>query len=128
MCGNKTCSVQLKRLDQILSDELVKVTPTSATDLPAGQYFTRSRSTKPVARKGKLPRRASTGVSYDEVPMSPAAKPVRPLPPKPSRSGPTPDRIASRSKNSMAPEVSLPGVKADPVKQIPMMQMTVMQH
>ena len=109
----RKCSVQLKRLDQILSDELVKVAPTSAADLPVGQYFTRSRSIKPTARKGKLPRRASTGVSYDEVPMSPAAKPMRPTP-KPSRTGPTPDRIASRAKNSLAPEVRLPGVKADP--------------
>ena len=110
----RKCSVQLKRLDQILSDELVKVAPTSATDLPVGQHFTRSRSTEPVARKGKLPRRASTGVSYDEEPMSPATKPVRSQPPKPSRTGPTPDRIASRNKNSLVPEVRLPGVKTDP--------------
>ena len=110
----RKCSVQLKCLDQILSDELVKVAPTSATDLPVGQYFTRSRSTEPVTRTGKLPRRASTGVSYDEEPMSPAAKPVRPQPPKPSRTSPTPDRIASRNKNSLAPEVRLPGIKTDP--------------
>ena len=63
----RKCSVQLKCLDQILSDELVKVAPTSATDLPVGEYFTRSRRIKPVARKGKLPRHPSTGVSYDEV-------------------------------------------------------------
>ena len=86
----KECSVQLKRLDQILCDELIKVAPTSATDLPEGQYFTRLRSTRPSARKGKLPRCASTGVSYDEIPMSPAAKPVRSIP-KPSRTGPTQD-------------------------------------
>ena len=110
----RKCSVQLRRLDQILSDELVKVAPTSATDLPVGQHFTRSRSTEPVARKGKLPRRASTGVSYDEEPMSLAAKPVRPQPPKPNRTGPTPSRISSRNKNTLAPEVRLSGVKAHP--------------
>ena len=41
----KECSVQLKRLDHILRDELVKVVPSSATDLPVGEHFTRSRST-----------------------------------------------------------------------------------
>ena len=51
----KECSVHLKRLDQILRDELVKVVPSSATDLPVGEHFTRSRSIKPTARKGSLP-------------------------------------------------------------------------
>ena len=111
----QSCSVVLTRLDQILRDELVKVTPTSATDLPEGQYFTRSRSAKPKVRQGKLPRRASTGVSYDEPLASPMAKPQCSVPKrKPSRMGPTQDRIDSRSKNTVAPSVRLPGVKADP--------------
>ena len=109
----KQCSVQLKRLDLILRDELVKVIPSSARDLPVGERFTRSRSTKPTTRKGSLPRRASTGISYDEKPISPKPKPVRPSP-KPSRAGPTLDRIVSRTKNSLVPLVRLPGVKADP--------------
>ena len=110
----KDCSVCLTRLDQILADELVKVAPSSASDLPAGQHFTRSRSAKPTARTGKRPCRANTGISYDEVPMSPAAKPVKPQP-KPSRAGPLQHRIDSRTKSTVEPNVRLPGVKTDKV-------------
>ena len=43
------------------------------------------------------------------------AKPRCPVQkPKPSRSGPSQDRIVSRSKNTLAPSVRLPGIKADP--------------
>ena len=38
----KRCSVRLNRLDHILRDELVKVVPSSATDLPVGEHFTDS--------------------------------------------------------------------------------------
>ena len=112
----KDCSVYLTCLDQILADELVKVAPSSASDLPEGQYFTCSRSIPPTTRTGKGPHKASIGISYDELPMSPEDKSSKhlPKPIKPSRTGPSQDRIDSRAKSTVDPEVCLPDIKTDP--------------
>ena len=41
----KPCSVNLTHLELILADDLFKVPPTAASDLPVGEHFTHSRST-----------------------------------------------------------------------------------
>ena len=41
----KPCSVNLTHLEFILADDLFKVPPTAASDLPVGEHFTQSRST-----------------------------------------------------------------------------------
>ena len=52
----KACSVKLIRLENILADDLCVVPPSTASDLPVGEHFTRSCSTPPIARVGRKPR------------------------------------------------------------------------
>ena len=58
----KPCSVNLTRLELILADNLFKVPPTAASDLPVGEHFTHSRSTHTPHRTSRRPCRVSTGV------------------------------------------------------------------
>ena len=94
----KSCSVKLTRLETILTDYLYKVPPTAASDLPAGEHFTRSRSAQTLVRTGRKPCRVSTGVKYgetaDDTPTPNRSKPTSSAE-KPNRSGPTADRISS---------------------------------
>ena len=114
----KPCSVNLTRLEFILADDLFKVTPTAASDLPIGEHFTRSRSTHTPKRTGRKPRRVSTGVKYgetssvDDMPIPDKPKP-KPSTAKPNRSSPSADRINSRNKSSVAPTVRLPPIKTE---------------
>ena len=63
----KQCSVNLTRLELILTDDLFKVLPTAASDLPVGEHFTHSRSTHTPHQTGRRPHRVSTGVKYGET-------------------------------------------------------------
>ena len=106
----KECSVQLRRLENILADELVKVKPTSASDLGDGKHYTRSKTRTEKPRTGRKSRRASTGILYAEDADFIPAKPFKPKTPKPARSGPSVDRISSRTKKTVSPVVRLPPV------------------
>ena len=104
-------------LESILVDDLFKVPPAAASDLPVGEHFTRSRSTCTPLRTGRRPHRVSTGVKYGET-VSDTPTPTKPKPKPPAaksnRSGPTADRISSQNKSSVAPIVRLPPIKAEP--------------
>ena len=113
----KSCSVKLTRLETILTDYLYKVPPTAASDLTAGEHFTRSRSAQTLVRTGRKPRRVSTGVKYSEIAddtPTPNRSKSTSSAAKPNRSSPTADRISSRNKSSVAPVVRLPPIKAEP--------------
>ena len=100
----KPCSVNLTRLELILADDLLKVPPTAALDLPVGEHFTRSRSALVTRRTGRKPRRANTGVKYSEIPNvadTPVPSKPKPATTKPNRSGPTQDRINSQNMSSV---------------------------
>ena len=113
----KSRTVKLTRLETILTDYLYKVPPTTASDLPVGEHFTRSRSAHTPVRTGRKPRRVSTGVKYSET-AGDTSKPSKPKSntsaAKPSRSGPSEGRISSRNKSSKAPLVRLPPIKTEP--------------
>ena len=112
----KPCTVKLTRLETILTNYLYKVPPTTASDLPAGEHFTRSRSAHTPVRTGRKPRRVSTGVKYDEIAVDPRTsnKPKSNKPAaKPKRFGPSAGRISSRNKSSKAPVVRLPAIKVE---------------
>ena len=114
----KSCTVKLTRLETILTDYLYKVPPTTASDLPVGEHFTRSRSAYTPVRTGRKPHRVSTGVKYGEIagdtPTSNKPK-SNTSAAKPNRSAPSSGRISSRNKSSIAPVVRLPAIKAEPL-------------
>ena len=113
----KSCTVKLTCLETILTDYLYKVPPTTASDLPVGEHFTRSRIAYTPVRTSRKPRRVSTGVKYGEI-AGDTPKPSKPKSntsaAKPSRSGPSASRISSRDKSSIAPLVRLPPTKTEP--------------
>ena len=51
----KSCTVKLTHLETILTDYLYKVPPTTASDLPVGEHFTRSRSAYSPVRTSRKP-------------------------------------------------------------------------
>ena len=112
----KTCTVKLTRLETILTDYLYKVPPTTASDLPVGDHFTRSKNTPTPVRTGRKPRRVSTGIKYGEL-DSASTKPRNPktktLTVKPSRSGPSAERISSQLKSTITPTRRLRPIKTE---------------
>ena len=112
----KPCTVKLTCLETILTNYLYKVPPTTASDLLAGEHFTRSRSAYTPVRTGRKPRRVSTGVKYDEIAVDTRTsnKPKsNKSAAKPKRFGPSAGRISSRNKSSKAPVVRLPAIKVE---------------
>ena len=57
--------------------------------LPTGEHYTRSRTRKPALRTSCIPRKASTGKQYEESGDTPSPKKRKPIPAKPSASGPS---------------------------------------
>ena len=113
----KSCTVKLTRLETILTDYLYKVPPTTASDLPVGEHFTRSRSASTPVRTSRKPRRVSTGVKYSEIAgdtPKPNKRKANTSAAKPSRTGPSAFRISSQNKSSIAPLVRLPPIKTEP--------------
>ena len=114
----KTCTVKLTRLETILTNYLYKVPPTTASDLPVGDHFTRSKNAPTPVRTGRKPRRVSTGVKYSEID---SASPKLSNPKsktstaKPSRSRPSAGRISSQEKSSIAPTRRLRPIKTEPL-------------
>ena len=109
--------MKLTGWETILTDYLYKVPPTTASDLPVGEHFTRSRCAHTPVRTGRKPCRVSTGVKYGEI-VGDTPTLNRPKPntsaAKPNRSGPTAGRISSWNKSSVAPVMRLPPIKAEP--------------
>ena len=112
----KSCTVKLTRLETILTDYLYKVPLTTASELPVGEHFTRSRSAYTPVRTGRRPHRVSTGIKYEE-PTCDTLSSTKPKSntstAKPNRSGPSTSRISSRNKSSTAPVMRLPPIKAE---------------
>ena len=106
----KPCCISVTRLETILLDDVSSDdTPKDASDLPVGEYYTRSRATPKKERTGRRPRKASTGIKYElsddhEVPVPKADKPV------PSRSGPSASRLRAQSSKTEEPMQRLPPV------------------
>ena len=112
----KPCSVSLKKLEHILADELITVPASSATDLGEGEHYTRLRSRVAQPHTGRRSRRANTGVQYGEADISEDKKSLKSHRPKPSCTGPSDQRIESRTKNTVHPQVTLPPVPGQAVK------------
>ena len=112
----KELTIKLRCLEDIVMPEKSKKKDLEASDLPAGEHFTHSRSTPAPPRKGRKPQSASTGISYDDTPsqeefedkpnVSKGSKPVF----KPSKHGPSEQRQRAQSMSTQQPEVQLPPV------------------
>ena len=115
----KECIIKLTRLETILADDLIKVPPSSASDLPAGIHFTRSRSAPIQRRLNRKPRRASANIKYEaengKSELVPPKSKSKPMATKPSRLGPSENRIKSRKTRSVNPVTRLPALKVEPV-------------
>ena len=113
----KSCIVKLTCLETVLNDYLYKVPPTTASDLPIGEHFTRSRRAYTPVRTDRKPCRVRTGVKCGELAGN-TPKPSKPKSntsaAKPSRSRPIAGRISSRNKRSITPTVRLPPPKTEP--------------
>ena len=112
----KPCTVKLTHLETILTNYLYKVPPTTSSDLPAGEHFTRSRSAHTPVRTSRKPHIVSTGIKYDETAVDPRTKnkpKSNKSAAKPKRFGPSAGRISSQNKSSKAPVMRLPAIKVE---------------
>ena len=96
-----------------LFDETTTDPPVATNDLPSGEYYTHSHTRKPVVRMSRIPRKASTGKQYDEQSDTPSPKKRRPIPVKPSASGPSKTRISAQKTKSPYPTRRLPPVPSN---------------
>ena len=112
--GFKNCAVKLTRLETILAEDLITVPPSSAMDLPAGVHFTRSKIAPNQQRHTRKPRGASKNIKYveDDVVAEINRKTSKPIK-KPSRQGPSNNRIKSSRTRSGNPVTRLPAVKTE---------------
>ena len=85
-----------------------KNAPTRA--LPIDEHYTRSRTWKPAVRTSRIPRKASTGKQYIELGDTPSPTKRRPIPAKPSASGPSATHISAQKTKSPYPTRRLPPV------------------
>ena len=82
--------------------------PTGA--LPIVEHYTHSCTRKPAVRTSPIPRKASTGKQYKELGDTHSPKKRRPIPAKPSASGPSVTRISAQKTKSPYPTRRLPPV------------------
>ena len=110
----KKCVVKLTRLETILADDPIIVPPSSASDLPAGVHFTRSKSVPNQQRRTRRSRRPSKNFKYEEDYAESGVPPktVKPMT-KPSRHGPSLTRIKSSRTRSGTPAIRLPATKTE---------------
>ena len=101
----KACHVCVRLLENILFDP-----PVATNDLPSGEHYTHSHTRKPVVRMSHIPRKASTGKQYNEQSDTPLPKKRRPIPVKPSVSGPSETRISAQKTKSPYPTRRLPPI------------------
>ena len=106
----KTCHVCVRPLENILFEETKSDPPMATNDLPSGEHYIHSRTRKPVVRMSRIPHKASTGKQYDEQSDTPSPKKRRPIPVKPSASGPSKTRISAQKTKSPYPTRRLPPV------------------
>ena len=104
----KKCVVKLTRLETILADDLVIVPPSSASDLPVGGHFTRSKSAPHQQRLIKKFMVAEDNGMPGIIPMPRKSKSTIT---KPSRQGPSNNRIKSSQIRSDTPVTRLRAVQ-----------------
>ena len=109
----KACHVCVRPLENILFEERETDPPVSTNDLPSGEHYTHSRTWKPAVRTSRIPRKASTGKQYEEQSDTPSPKKRRPIPVKPSTSGPSATRISAQKTKSLYPTRRLPPVPSN---------------
>ena len=109
----KACHVCVRPLENILFEETKTDRPVAMNDLPSGEHYTRSCTRKPVVRTSHIPRKASTGKHYDEQSDTPSSKKRRPIPVKPSASGPSETRISAEKTKLPYPTRRLPPVPSN---------------
>ena len=109
----KACHVCVRPLENILFEEIKTDPPVATNDLPSGEHYTHSRTRKPVVRTSHLPRKASTGKQYDEKSDTSSPKKCKPIPVKPSASGPSKTRISAQKTKSPYPTRRLPPVPSN---------------
>ena len=109
----KACHVCVRPLENILFKERKLDPPVSMRDLPSGEHYTRSRTQKPAVRMSRIPCKASTGKHYKEQSDTPSPKKRRPIPVKPSASGPSVTCISAQKTKSPYPTRRLPPVPSN---------------
>ena len=109
----KACHVCVRPLENILFEERKPEPPVSTNDLPSGEHYTRSRTWKPSVRTSRIPHKASTGKQYEEQSDTPSPKKRRPIPVKPSASGPSATHISAQKSKSQYPTRRLPPVPSN---------------
>ena len=109
----KACHVCVRPLESILFEERKTEPPVSKNDLPSGEHYTRSRTQKPSVRMSRIPRKTSTGKQYEEQSDAPSPKKRRPIPVKPSASGPSATHISAQKIKSPYPTRRLPPVPSN---------------
>ena len=109
----KACHVCVRRLENILIEETKTDPPVATNDLPSGEHYTHSRTRKPIIRMSRIPRKASTGKQYHEQSDTSSPKKRRPIPVKPSVSGPSKTRISAQKTKSPYPTRRLPPVPSN---------------
>ena len=109
----KACHVCVRPLESILFEECKTEPLVSMNDLPSGEHYTHSRTRKTSVRMSHIPRKASTGKQYEEQSDTPSPKKRRPIPVKPSASGPFATRISAQKTKSPYPTRRLPPVPSN---------------
>ena len=109
----KACHVCVRPLENILFEETKTNPPVAMNDLPSGEHYTHSHTQKPVVRTSHIPRKASTGKQYDEQSDTSSPKKRRPIPVKPSASGPSETHISAQKAKSPYPTRRLPPVPSN---------------
>ena len=96
-----------------LFEEIKTDPPVATNDLPSGKHYTHSRTQKSVVRMSRIPCKASTGKQYDEKSDTPSPKKRKPIPVKPSASGPSKTHISAQKTKSPYPTRRLPPVPSN---------------
>ena len=96
----KACHVCVRPLENIVFEDRKPVPTMSTRALPSGEHYTRSCTQKPAVRMSRIPHKAGTGKQYEELGDTPCPKKRRPIPVKPSASGPSVTRISAQKTKS----------------------------
>ena len=109
----KTCHVCGRPLEDILREEAKEDQPKPVNDLPSGEHFTRSRTRKPAIRTGRMPRKASAGIQYEESTEPTSPKKKKSTSTKPKASGPTESRVSAQNTKTPYPSRRLPPISSN---------------
>ena len=100
----KACHVCVRPLENLVFDDIKPAPPVPTGALPIDEHYTRSPTRKPAVRMSHIPRKASTGKQYKELVDTPSPMKRRPIPAKPSASGPSVTRISAQKKQISVPD------------------------